>query len=278
MAQRPLAFVRDGDVPYQTLPIILGAGETREIPGTLRYLLLQNPTDSTKILVSFNGSSFYNLPAGEQLKDFEADGFWIQNTDVVPNAVTIVTGMASLNAQHVVIDSTTPIPVAISGTPSVNVASANIQGKAADGQPAGPINPVLVAGATPGGTMLRLCVDDNLGRLRVAAEQPTHKAGMLNVYLSDATGTPIANAIAAPGAGLAIAIHSMTLTVIGGAANRWAMSDTTGSVAQLAAQDMTSVHCAYPHPLVLHTNEPLNVSPQVANQAYLSVVYSIVTV
>lgn len=116
MTQRPIAFVRDGDVPYQTIPVILAAGETREIPGALRYLLLTGATDSTKILISFNGAAFYNLPTGEQLQDFEAETFWIQNTDVIANAVTIVTGMASLNAQHVVIDSSAPITVSVSGT------------------------------------------------------------------------------------------------------------------------------------------------------------------
>lgn len=120
MAQRPIAFIREGDVPYQAITIILAAGETRQIPGTLRYLLLTAATDGTKLLVSFNGSSFYNLPTGEQLQDFEADGFWIQNTDVSPNTVTITTGMASLNAQHVVIDSSSPLTVNVNGTAPVS--------------------------------------------------------------------------------------------------------------------------------------------------------------
>jgi hypothetical protein len=120
MTARPIAFVREGDVPYQAITIILAAGETRAIPGTLRYLLLTAATDGTKLLVSFNGSSFYNLPTGEQLQDFEADGFWIQNTDVAPNTVTLTTGMASLNAQHVVIDSSSPLTVTLSGTSPVS--------------------------------------------------------------------------------------------------------------------------------------------------------------
>jgi hypothetical protein len=120
MTARPIAFVRDGDVPYQAITIILAAGETRPIPGTLRYLLLTSATDGTKLLVSFNGSSFYNLPTGEQLQDFEADQFWIQNTDVAPNTVTITTGMASLQALHVVVDSSSPLSVTLLGTSPIS--------------------------------------------------------------------------------------------------------------------------------------------------------------
>ncbi len=120
MAVRPMAFLRDGDVPYQSISIIMQVGETRLIPGTLRYVQLRAATDPTKINISFNGSSFYNLPQGEQLADFEADGIWIQNTDVAPNAVTIVTGMASLNSTRVIIDSSTALTTTILGTAAVS--------------------------------------------------------------------------------------------------------------------------------------------------------------
>lgn len=131
MTARPIAFVRDGDVPYQAITIILAAGETRSIPGTLRYLLLTAATDGTKLLISFNGSSFFNLPSGEQLQDFEADGFWIQNTDVAPNTVTVTTGMASLQALHVVIDSSSPLTVTLSGTSPVSSVDLGVKADAA---------------------------------------------------------------------------------------------------------------------------------------------------
>ncbi len=131
MTARPIAFVREGDTPYESITIVLAAGETRKLGGTLRYLLLTNPTDGTKLLVSFNGASFYNLPAGEQLQDFEADGFWIQNTDVVANTVTVVTGMASLNAQHVVIDSSSPLTVSVTGTLPISSVDLGVKADAA---------------------------------------------------------------------------------------------------------------------------------------------------
>lgn len=120
MPVRPTAFVREGDVPYQSVSIILKAAEKRLIPGTLRYIQLRAATDPTKINVSFNGSSFYNLPAGEQLADFEADQVWVENTDVAPNAVTIVTGMASLNSTRVIIDASTGLSVAVTGTAAMS--------------------------------------------------------------------------------------------------------------------------------------------------------------
>lgn len=120
MANQPTAFVREGDVPYQSIPLILAAGETRQIPGTLRYVLLKDITTESKIFISFNGASFWALPSFEQLQNFESDSIWIQNTDVAPNAVTIVTGMATLNATRVVIDSTSTLNVAVTGTAAVS--------------------------------------------------------------------------------------------------------------------------------------------------------------
>lgn len=184
-----VASVRDGEVPYQSLTIILAAGETRLVSGTLRYLQLRSATDSTKVQISFNGSSFYVLPTGEQLADFEADGVWFKNTDVAPNTVVFVTGMAKLNSTRVIIDSSSTLPVSISGT----VASSIVDG----GDAAMGAKADAAAGTDTGTFSLISLFKRLLSKLPTIGQQAV--ASSMSVTL--ATSHPTITVTGTPGAG-----------------------------------------------------------------------------
>lgn len=186
-----VATVRDGEIPYQSVTVILAAGETRLISGSLRYLQVRSATDQTKIAISFNGSSFYNIPTGEQLADFEADGVWLQNTDVAPNTVTIVTGMATLNSTRVIIDSSGTLTVQLTGTGAVSSVDLGVK---AD-----------VVATSDTGTFSLIALFK-----RLLAKFPSNPKGIrVRGQTASMTGTTPTQVIAAPGAGLHLVIKSV---------------------------------------------------------------------
>ena len=108
-----------GGIPYETLSVTLAIGEIRAISKTSNYLSVLSQTGSTS--VSFNGSSFFPLPPGIAISDFSVDEIWVQNTSGALNTVLIATGTATLRDNRLVIDTTNPLPVTITGTQANNI-------------------------------------------------------------------------------------------------------------------------------------------------------------
>lgn len=97
--------------PFETITLTLKAGEIRPVYGTIRYLSLVSATNQLAVQVSFTGASFFFLPIGIQISEFDAPQVWVKNTSGVDNVVTLAKGTATLRDNRVVIDSTSPMPV-----------------------------------------------------------------------------------------------------------------------------------------------------------------------
>jgi hypothetical protein len=106
--------VAGGNLPYRTKTVTLAAGGIQDIPGNIKFLTMITATNLSKVQVSFNGSSFSAFPPGFNLRDFEAEIFWLKNTDVAPNTVVVAIGQADLRDSRVTIDAANPMPVTIS--------------------------------------------------------------------------------------------------------------------------------------------------------------------
>lgn len=105
-----------GGIPYETLTFVLDAGESRPVGKTTAYLSVLSATDASTILISFNGASFFNLPPGIALSDFQTDQLYVMNSGGAANTVILATGLAQFRDNRIVFDVTSPLPVTISGT------------------------------------------------------------------------------------------------------------------------------------------------------------------
>jgi hypothetical protein len=103
--------VASGALPYRTKTITIPAGGIKDMPGNVKFLTMIGATNLAKVEISFNGSTFSPFPPGFNLRDFEAEIFWLKNADVAPNTVTVAFGQADLRDSRVVIDALNPLPV-----------------------------------------------------------------------------------------------------------------------------------------------------------------------
>lgn len=126
MAQDSANSVANGALPYRTKTISLAIGEIKDVPGNIRFLTMVSATDLAGVSVSFNGSTFSAFPPGFNLRDFEAEIFWLKNTSAAPNVVTVAIGQADLRDSRVVIDAANPLPV--TGTVAISGGSIGLTG------------------------------------------------------------------------------------------------------------------------------------------------------
>lgn len=110
------AIVSNGQIPYETISVVIAPGDIVNVPGTLRYLTLLSATNPSTVLLSFNGASFFPFPPALNLSNFEANGVYIQNSGVAPNTVLIAKGMAEMRDNRVTVDAASPLPVTAGGT------------------------------------------------------------------------------------------------------------------------------------------------------------------
>lgn len=108
-----------GGIPYETLSFVLAPGEARPVGKTTNYLALMSATFAADALISFNGASFFNLPPGIALSDFQSDSLWVKNSNGAPNTVVIATGLATFRDNRIVFDVTSPLPVTLSAAVTV---------------------------------------------------------------------------------------------------------------------------------------------------------------
>lgn len=112
-----------GGIPYQTQSCVLGAAgtgtDTQRVTGFIRYLTIISATNKDKVAISFGGASFFQLPPGIAISGFESADVWIRNLDAVANTVLVASGGAELRDNRLIIDTTNPVTVSVTG----NVAS-----------------------------------------------------------------------------------------------------------------------------------------------------------
>jgi hypothetical protein len=111
MAEESNKSVAGGALPYRTKTITLAANEIKDISGNIRFLTILTATTLSGIQISFNGATFSAFPPGLLLRDFEAEIFWIKNTNAGPNTITIGIGQADVRDSRVTIDALNPLPV-----------------------------------------------------------------------------------------------------------------------------------------------------------------------
>jgi hypothetical protein len=111
----------NGLVPYRTKTVVLAAGEIRSIPGRVKFILLLSATNLSGVALSFNGGSFSAFPPGLSVFGFDTDNFWVKNTSVAQNTIVLAVGESEIRDSRVTLDAANPLPVSLTGTPSVNV-------------------------------------------------------------------------------------------------------------------------------------------------------------
>lgn len=85
------------DIVYRTTaPQTLAAGASYPIRQNMRFLTILTATDTSAISISFDNSSFFALPFGFTLSEFEATEVYVKNTSGSANTIVMAVGLANL--------------------------------------------------------------------------------------------------------------------------------------------------------------------------------------